>query len=333
MDINKTIVATCNNYGINDYKLDESKIVKKKKKFNKISSLNMKLNSLDVQQQKLVEQKHNFALTITPLDGESYLIFDFDEKNNFLVEDLKMNISQNKDCDIVLRYDFAKDSYHNGSLVVDCKKDSFCNLTIFCNNTTNVNMLNILCSLKENSVCNITIINIGGGENIYHFDGKLKNKGGNLTLKTLYLGEKDGKNDFNYNIASFGAQSECYMEVIGALNRNSSKSFKGVIDFKKGSVKSKGAERELCLLLSNKAKSKALPVLLCEEKDVEGTHSSSTGKIDDKTLFYLMSRGLTRTEALKVYVKAVFSSVLNDLYEELKQEIEQIVDRKVKYDV
>lgn len=332
ISVNKTLVPTCKNYGINEYKLDESKIVKSRKKFSRVFSLNMKTTCLETQLTKIVEQKHNLALTITPQENESCLTFDFDNKNNYLVEDLKINISQNKECDVLLRYNFSKDSYHNGSIMLDCKKDSFCNLTIFCNNTSNVNMLNFLCSLKEDSTCNITIVNIGGGENIYNFDGKLMGKGGNLTLKTLYLGEKGAKNDFNYNITSFGSQSECYMEVVGALNKKAEKSFKGTIDFKKGALKAKGAEREFCLLLSNEAKSKALPVLLCEEKDVEGAHSSLTGRIDDKTLFYLMSRGLTKTEALKVYVKSIFGSVLNELNRELKQEIENIVDRKVKYD-
>ena len=42
--------------------------------------------------------------------------------------------------------------------------------------------------------------------------------------------------------------------------------------------KAKGTENEACMLLSDKAKSLALPMLLCTEEDVDGEHSTSSGK-------------------------------------------------------
>ena len=41
------------------------------------------------------------------------------------------------------------------------------------------------------------------------------------------------------------------------------------------------------MLLSDKAKSIALPMLLCTEEDVEGNHSTASGKVDEKQLFTL----------------------------------------------
>ena len=38
-------------------------------------------------------------------------------------------------------------------------------------------------------------------------------------------------------------------------------------------------------LLSDKAKSIALPMLLCSEEEVEGNHSSAAGKVGEKKLF------------------------------------------------
>ena len=52
-------------------------------------------------------------------------------------------------------------------------------------------------------------------------------------------------------------------------------------------------------------------MLLCSEEDVEGNHSSSAGKIGDKELFYIMSRGFE----------------LKDLQQELKsQDLEMALD-------
>ena len=64
------------------------------------------------------------------------------------------------------------------------------------------------------------------------------------------------------------------------IKDNSKKNFKGTINFIKGAKKAKGNENEYCMLLSDTAKSLALPMLLCTEDDVEGNHSTATGKAD-----------------------------------------------------
>ena len=84
------------------------------------------------------------------------------------------------------------------------------------------------------------------------------------------------------------------------------------------------------MLLSDTAKSIALPMLLCSEEEVEGNHSSSAGKIGEKELFYIMSRGLSHKEAIKLIVKAKFYSLIEKISEEeLRQEVIDEIDRRL----
>ena len=76
-----------------------------------------------------------------------------------------------------------------------------------------------------------------------------------------------------------GEKTDIEIEAQGALKDNAKKHFKGTIDFKRGSKKAKGNENEFCMLLSDSAKSIALPMLLCSEEDVEGNHSAACGKV------------------------------------------------------
>ena len=106
--------------------------------------------------------------------------------------------------------------------------------------------------------------------------------------------------------------------------------FKGTIDFKKGCKKATGNENEACMLLSDTAKSIALPMLLCSEEEVEGNHSSSAGKIGEKELFYIMSRGFELKEAMKLMVRARFNQILEKIEnEELREEILQEIDKRL----
>lgn len=110
------------------------------------------------------------------------------------------------------------------------------------------------------------------------------------------------------------------MEVQGALKEQAKKHFKGTIDFKKGAKKAKGNENEFCMLLSDTAKSIALPMLLCSEEEVEGNHSTASGKIDEKLLFYIMSRGFDKQQAMKLIVKAKFHKILQKINDDKLRE-------------
>ena len=84
------------------------------------------------------------------------------------------------------------------------------------------------------------------------------------------------------------------------------------------------------MLLSDTAKSLALPMLLCSEEEVEGNHSTSAGKIGEKELFYMMSRGWSQKEAMKLMVRAKFNKILKDISkEELKEEILNQIDKRL----
>lgn len=84
------------------------------------------------------------------------------------------------------------------------------------------------------------------------------------------------------------------------------------------------------MLLSDKAKSISLPMLLCSEEEVEGNHSSSAGKIDNKQLFYIMSRGFNYKEAMKLMVRANFNKIIDKIQnEELKEEIIKEIDKRL----
>jgi len=128
--------------------------------------------------------------------------------------------------------------------------------------------------------------------------------------------------DINYNLENIGKKTTNNLIVEGALDNNSKKNFRGIIDFKEGATSSIGQENENCILLSDTCRTRSLPALLCHEEDVVGAHGESSGKIPKEKLFYLMSRGYTEKEAEKLIVIANFNSIINKINdEETKQEL------------
>ena len=120
------------------------------------------------------------------------------------------------------------------------------------------------------------------------------------------------------------------MDTKGVLLDNSKKEYKGTIDFKKGSKDSEGNENESVILLSEDAKNVSIPILLCNEDDVRGSHAASAGRIDDKKMFYLKSRGFSEIEAKKIIIKASFSKIIEKIGDvKLQNRIFEEIDRRI----
>ena len=183
--------------------------------------------------------------------------------------------------------------------------------------------------IESNASVNYTIIDIGGKNSITNYYSNILGEKAKNDLKTIYLGAENNIKDLNYIAELRGKQSFIDIDVQGALSGNAKKNFKGTIDFKKGCKKAKGNENEFCMLLSKKARSIALPMLLCTESEVEGNHSTASGKVDNQELFYIMSRGLSYNEAVKLIVKARFNKILSRIADEdLRNEVIDEIDNR-----
>ena len=63
---------------------------------------------------------------------------------------------------------------------------------------------------------------------------------------------------------------------------------------------------------------------------LNGNHSSSAGKIGEKELFYIMSRGFELKEAMKLMVRAKFNKILKNIKdEELRNQILNEIDDRL----
>ena len=197
------------------------------------------------------------------------------------------------------------------------------------NNKSN-NFIAIENILEENADVKYTIVDFGGKNSVTNYYSNLNGDNANNILNTVYLGNENQIIDLNYIIECYGKNTNAKIDVKGAIKDNCKKHFKGTIDFKKGAKKAIGDEKEYCTILSDTAKSISLPILLCTEEDVEGSHSTACGKIDKKNLFYLMTRGLSKQEAEKLIIRAGFNEIIENIKnEEIRKEIFDDIDAKL----
>ena len=264
---------------------------------------------------------------------EAEIDFKFDDENAALIDNIEITANENTKSTVIIKYtsNQENESYHNGIIKSKAEKNAELNIILVnLMNTKSNNFLAIENEFEENAKINYTIVDFGGKHSITNYYSNLLGDNCDNQLNTIYLGKENQVFDLNYIGELRGKKSNIDIEVQGALKDTSKKHFKGTIDFKKGCKKATGNENEACMLLSDTAKSIALPMLLCSEEEVEGNHSSSAGKIGEKELFYIMSRGFELKEAMKLMVRARFNQILEKIEKkELREEILQEIDKRL----
>ena len=113
----------------------------------------------------------------------------------------------------------------------------------------------------------------------------------------------------NYNVVQRGKKTVSRFDFDGVLSDRGKKSFRGTIDFRNGACGAVGNEQESVLLMSPDVINKTLPIILCEEEDVEGAHGATIGRLSEDMLFYMTSRGIDRKTAERIIVRARLDAV------------------------
>ena len=138
----------------------------------------------------------------------------------------------------------------------------------------------------------------------------------NLESDIGYLAGGDGRVDMNLVALHTGKKTNSRMDANGVLSERAKKIFRGTIDFRKGCAGSVGNEKEDVLLLDDTIVNQTIPLILCDEEDVEGNHGASIGKIDEELLFYLESRGIQEEDVYDMMARARINAICNKISDE-----------------
>jgi len=166
------------------------------------------------------------------------------------------------------------------------------------------NKLDIECDLiDENSNCNI--------------------------LSALFL-NKDEHQEIKTRINHLSPNCKSFQSVKNVLSPNSKGIFQGKIYVKDIAQKTDAYQLSKALLINDDAEFNSKPELEIYADDVKCSHGSASGSVDEDSLYYLMSRGLNRTEATKLLIKGF----LNDVIEFIKSpSIKKFIEDKLEENI
>ena len=101
--------------------------------------------------------------------------------------------------------------------------------------------------------------------------------------------------------------------IKSVLLDKSNGTYQGKIYVDKRAQKTNGYQLSKALVLSENSEFNSKPELEIYADDVKCSHGSTTGNIDENSIFYLMSRGLKRDQANKIIVEGFLNEVIETI--------------------
>lgn len=159
----------------------------------------------------------------------------------------------------------------------------------------------------------------------------LVGNGSNSNAKTVVVGRGEQKQNFTTNIRHYGKNSEGFILSHGVMKDSASAIFNGIGKIEHGASKANAEQETRVLMLSEKARGDANPMLLIDEDDVMAGHAASVGRVDPLQLYYLMSRGIPKVEAERLIIHGFLAPVVKVLpIEAVKKQLVEVIERKVR---
>lgn len=176
----------------------------------------------------------------------------------------------------------------------------------------------------DSAEINVTQISLGGARTYIQVKNELNGFASKFKSDTAYICENGQSLDMNYLVSHHGQKSDTKMQIKGVVGEEAFKVYRGTIDFKRGCAEATGDEQEETLLMSKSAVNKSIPIILCDEENVAGSHGATLGRLGADELFYMQSRGISEEEAKSMMKKAKVLAVSGLIpSQELREKIEK----------
>lgn len=146
----------------------------------------------------------------------------------------------------------------------------------------------------------------------------LRRPGAEARVTGLYL--PDGRQHLAFDTLQDHIAEGCTSDLLyqGALMGKSRSVYEGTIRAWPGAQKTNAYQSNRNLLLSQRARADSLPQLEIEANDLRCTHGATVSPVDETQVFYLMSRGIPRPDAVRLIVEGFFQPSLDRLPESLE---------------
>ena len=246
----------------------------------------------------------NNALKSTALNIRTDIVLE--KNSNLRLITLLDDSSEDNFINIVQNFDVAQDAILK-SYKIDHKMNS--NIKYFYNNI----------NLEKNSISENFILSTGSKFIKNEINCNLNDEFSSAFINGVINLISTQHHEIKTNINHLAKNTKSYQLIKSVLNGDSKGIYQGKIFVDKKAQKTNGYQLSKALLLNENSEFDGKPELEIYADDVKCSHGSTSGNLDEDSIFYLMSRGLSHQQSKELLINGF-----------LMDAIEKITDLEIK---
>lgn len=168
------------------------------------------------------------------------------------------------------------------------------------------------------------------GNVVADFDSDLIGNGSHANLKVVAASSGRQVQGIDTRVTNYGHNSVGHILQHGVILERGTLTFNGIGHIIKGAKGADAQQESRVLMLSDKARSDANPILLIDENEVTAGHAASIGQVDPEDMYYLMSRGIDQATAERLVIRGFLGAVITEIpVKEVRDEMIAVLDKKL----
>lgn len=184
--------------------------------------------------------------------------------------------------------------------------------------------------VERDASVNWVVGTLGGKVTKSSYDTLLTGQGASTTTRGFFVGSGKQHHDFWGLLSHEAPDTTGNLLYKGVLTDQARSVFRGLIKISEEAQRTDSYLTNNNIILSDEARADSVPTLEINANDVKASHGATVGQLDEEEIFYLMSRGISKSAAKRLIINGYFGPVLKSIDSEiLREHLYSFIDKKI----
>ena len=276
----------------------------------------------------LIEKDYKFEKVLV-----IYNLFSEDLSHKILNNKNKITVNKNSELHIIeYTVNRSKDKFFNNTyetIILD-ENAKFKNISIQAGRSEGYFHKFLNSSIKSDSKYSSFIFSSGLKFNKQDIKIDLEGKNSYCEIKSaLFLNNEDHQ-EIKTLVNHLVPNCKSFQKIKSVLDSNAKGVYQGKIFVKDIAQKTDAYQLSKALLISENSEFDSKPELEIYADDVKCSHGSTSGNVDENSIHYLMTRGLTKKEATQLLINGFLKEIISEIKSDT---IKKFVENKLEFQV
>ena len=262
-----------------------------------------------------------------------YNVFTDDLKDNLLNNKNKIILGKNSELHIVeynINQSKNKFIYNTTENVILNENASLKNIILQANQNEGFFYKFSKGKMKSNSNYSSFIFSSGPKFNKIDAEFDLEGENCDCNIKSALFINKDKHQEIKTKINHLVPNCKSYQKIKSVVDAEGKGVYQGKIYVKDIAQKTNAYQLSKALLLSENSEFNSKPELEIYADDVKCSHGSTSGSVDENSIHYLMTRGLSKKQAVQLLVNGFLNEIIGDIK---SNSVRKFIENKIEIQI